>query len=222
MACMRIARAVRCALILERRIEVELAALQAGTWTPPEDAPPPANPKPSKDKAMSAPPVERDSPDRETFGHILKLPFKDAVRWICKELGMDGDEFLRNHPLTPVACLEPATAPAPAPAPASAPAPTAGASDEVRDEVRDAVREGVLEAIWVEFDNDEDMAASEPASAIRNLDERLYNTTRYDAVIRLPLRDAVSAIISDLGFNRRRAGEAFPPPDPPPRMTRAP
>jgi hypothetical protein len=80
----------------------------------------------------------------------------------------------------------------------------------------------VLEAIWVEFDNDEDMEASEPASAIRNLDERLYNTTRYDAVIRLPLRDAVSAILSDLGFNPRRTGEALPPPDPPPRMIRAP
>jgi hypothetical protein len=80
----------------------------------------------------------------------------------------------------------------------------------------------VLEAIWVEFDNDENMEASEPASAIRNLDQRLYNTTRYDAVIRLPLKEAVTAILSDLEFNRRRAGEAFPPPDPPPRMTRAP
>ncbi len=220
MACMRLSRAVRCALILERRIEVELAALQAGTWTPPEDAPPPANPKPSKDKGMSAPPVERDSPDRETFGHILKLPFKDAVKWICKEMGMDGDEFLRNHPLTPVACSDPAPARAPVPAPAPAPAPTA--TPKSCDEVRDAVREGVLEAIWVEFDNDENMEASEPASAIRNLDERLYNTTRYDAVIRLPLKAAVSAILCDLEFNRRRAGEAFPPPDPPPRMARAP
>jgi hypothetical protein len=161
---------------------------------------------------MSAPPVERDSPDRETFGHIFKLPFKDAVRWICKELGMDGDEFLRNHPLTPVACAEPAPAPAPAPT----------ATPKSCDEVRDAVREGVLEAIWVEFDNDENMEASEPASAIRNLDERLYKTARYDAVIRLPLTEAVSAILSDLGFDPHRTGKAVPAPDPPPRMIRAP
>ncbi len=137
---------------------------------------------------------------------------------------MDGDEFLRNHPLTPVACLEPATAPAPtpataaAPAPAPAPAPTASASDEVRDEVR----ERVFQAIGAELVHDREIIISEAERALRTLNERIFKTTRYDDVIRLPLRDAVSAILSDLGFKPRRTGEAFPPPDPPPRMIHGP
>jgi hypothetical protein len=93
-ACMRLSRAVRCALILEGRIEVELASLKVGTWMPTAASPSPDladDHEPSKAEDMSAlkDPIERESPDRETFGHILKLPFKDAVSAILTDLGFN-------------------------------------------------------------------------------------------------------------------------------------
>ena len=218
----RLSRAIRCALILEARIEKELAALKAGAWISAAESSdtdswspdPSAESETLEDEDMSAPDglVERESPDRESFGHILKLPFKDAVRWICRELGMDGDEFLRTHPLTPA--LSPA--PAPARAPALAPAPRS--SDEVRAEVR----ERVVEEIHTELAINANVDMAWAVRVVGALDERLYDTGRYDAVIHLPLMEAASAILSDLGLDPRRTGEALPPPDPPPRMIRAP
>ena len=81
----RLSRAIRCALILEARIEKELAALKAGAWISAAESSdtdswspdPSAESETLEDEDMSAPDdlVERESPDRESFGHILKLPF---------------------------------------------------------------------------------------------------------------------------------------------------
>ena len=55
-----------------------------------------------------------------------------------------------------------------------------------------------------------------------SLELRLDNNTLYAAIIHLPLIEAVSATLSDLGLDLRRTGETLPRPDPPPRMIRAP
>ncbi len=88
--------------------------------------------------------------------------------------------------------------------------------------MRDEVRERVVEAANAELDTNAEVDTTEADLAVRNLDERLHNTKRYDDVISLPLTDAVNAILADLGLDPRRTGEALPLPDPPPRMTRAP
>ena len=233
-AYLRLGRAIRCALILEMRIEEELAALKAGTWTPPEErrvTRSPPEPLAEEDMFIPDERIERES-DRESFEHILKLPFKDAVRGICKEMGMDGDAFLRDHPLTPA--LTPAPAPAPAPARAPAPAPVAASAPapapawapvlapNASDEVRDEVRARVAHAINSQRVIDRLIDLPKADRALNDLAEGLYTTGRYDFIIRRPLADAVRTILLDLGLDPRRTGETFPPPDPPPRMTGAP
>jgi hypothetical protein len=229
-AYLRLGRAIRCALILEMRIEEELAALKAGTWTPPEErrvTRSPPEPLAEEDMFIPDERIERES-DRESFEHILKLPFKDAVRWICKEMGMDGDAFLRDHPLTPA--LTPAPAPALPPASAPAPTPAAAPASSSSEDVRDAVRMRVVDAIDVQYRVHESIDPPEMDLAMRDLRERLYHSPRYDAVIRLPLMEAVRTVLADLGLDphrtfydlpaseqaRFRRHTARPPPDPPP------